>query len=699
MQRKTLKRGMTRSGAWVLAAALLCALPAQAAVAWLGFGPYGGDVRSFATDPTDARHIYMGTANGWVYESRDGGAEWHRLARVGSRDDLVLDHIVVDATNPQHLMVGAWVTGRDDGGLWSSEDGGRTWQSAAEMAGQSVRALAAAPSDARILVAGALSGVYRSKDGGAHWTRISPEGSTEIHEIESLAIDPAEPEVIYAGTWHLPWKTTDGGAHWVSIKDGVIEDSDVFSIILDRRDGNVVYASACSGIYKSSNAGEMFKKVEGIPSTARRTRVLRQDPVHPDVVFAGTTEGLFRTADAGSTWMRVTRPEDVVNDISIDPVRPEHMLIATDRGGVLASEDGGFSFKDANRGFSARQVEAYAADPANPARVYVGVVNDKDSGGVFASNDGGLTWEQREAGLHGMDVFALSLAPDGTLLAGANHGLLRWTDAGRWEWYGHTDAPEEAYPDGKLKEDERTGVPPSAAEQAAIEAATRKAVAKSKALAVKRPVAGPVKRPSGPPALSTYDGAVFALLTVENTVYAATGDGLLASPSAGMNWHTVAAAGAGPWRYLAASRGVLLAADLKRMETSEDGGKTWKSVALPTGLTQLGGVAVDGEGELWAVGGEGIWFSRDGAAWTKLTTPDLVDVNSVFYDAVGGRVLVTANGSSTFACAIRTADKTPECWDTGWHLRMMRPVGDHMVAATLYDGVVVQPRMVESPLK
>ncbi len=40
------------------------------------------------------------------------------------------------------------------------------------------------------------------------------------------------------------------GAHWNNIKEGVIEDSDVFSIIVDPKQPNTVFASACSGIYK-----------------------------------------------------------------------------------------------------------------------------------------------------------------------------------------------------------------------------------------------------------------------------------------------------------------------------------------------------------------------------------------------------------------------------------------------------------------
>jgi photosystem II stability/assembly factor-like uncharacterized protein len=659
------------------------------AVAWLPFGPDGGDVRSFAADPANPAHVYMGTANGWIYESTDDGAQWNRLARVGRRDDLVLDGIVVDPANPRHILVGAYTADHTDGGLFASEDGGRNWTNSPVLKGQSVRALVAAPSDPKILIAGALSGVYRSEDGGRTWARISPAGSTEIHEIESLAVDPHNPAIIYAGTWHLPWKTTDGGDHWHNIKEGVIEDSDVFSIIVDERDAKTVYASACSGIYKSENGGEQFRKVQGIPSTARRTRVLMQNPKNPDIVFAGTTEGLWRTSDAGKNWIRMTRPEDIVNDIYIDPQRTDHMLVATDRGGVLVSEDGGFTYKPSNSGFSARQIAAYAADPKNPAQVYVGVVNDKDSGGVFASADGGISWTQREDGLNGRDVFALTVAPDNTLIAGTNHGIFTWQDP-LWQRYGTGD--DEDAPATPIVENENTGVPPLWPSYKA----TYQTVGAGRPAARKRPVVKAAASTPRSTPIAGYDGAVFALLTSGNTVYAATEQGLFMSASSGASWRQVVAAGTTPLRYLAAGEGKLLAADLKQMEMSVDGGR-WQTVRMPVELTQLAGIAVDGDGELWAVGGEGIVFSRDnGAHWEPVPKLDLNDVNSVYYDAAANRVLVTANNASTFACAIAVGDKSSQCWDTGWHLRQMRPVGDHFLGVTLFDGVVVQPRMVIS---
>jgi photosystem II stability/assembly factor-like uncharacterized protein len=388
----------------LLAASSLC-LPIHALAAspasqpleasyWVPVGPDGGDARSFAPDPTDSKHIFLGSTNSWLYQSTDAGASWQRLAKLSKQDDLILDNITVDESDPKTLYVGAWVVDHPDGGLFISHDAGKTWKKIEAMEGQSIRALAQAPSNPKILVAGTLKGVFRSEDAGETWKRITPDNSNELHEVESIAIDPKDPNTIYAGTWHLPWKTTDGGANWHNIKQGLIDDSDVFSIIIDSTTPQTVYTSACSGIYKSENGGEVYHKIQGIPATARRTRVLMQDPVDHSMVYAGTTEGLYRTSSAGTNWTRLTGPDVIINDVYVDPKDPKHVLLATDRSGVLMSNDQAISFKQSNDGFSQRQVSALLVDNNNPQHFYAGVVNDKSYGGVFVSEDSGKTWHQ-----------------------------------------------------------------------------------------------------------------------------------------------------------------------------------------------------------------------------------------------------------------------------------------------------------------
>ncbi|MEO6983525.1 MAG: hypothetical protein ABI072_10485 [Edaphobacter sp.] len=586
--------------------------------------------------------------------------EWKRLAWVGKRDDLVLDSIVVDQSNPKHLIVGAWVLGRPDGGIYVSHDGGVSWSNEEEMKGQSVRALAAATSSAKILVAGTLKGVYRSVDGGDHWALISPEGSKELHEVESIAIDPVDPKIIYAGTWHLPWKTTDGGEHWTNIKQGVIDDSDVFSIIIDPKDPKVVYASACSGIYKSLDRGERFQKIQGIPSTARRTRVLMQDPKDLNIVFAGTTEGLFRTGDSGKTWLRTSGAEVIVNDVYVDPSNTNHVLLATDRGGVLASRDGGYSFVPSNKGFSARQIKSYVADAARPARIYVGVVNDKEWGGVFVSENGGLSWMQKSAGLNGNDVFSLQQASDGTVVAGTGHGLYR-LDGETWSPVANVSLS-------------------TASHGGAVAGRKRAAI-------VVRP------REKGGP----FDASVAALARSGDTLYAATSEGLIESRTAGVSWKLVTGLPKHDWTFVAASRSMVVVATRSSAKLSSNGGAHWISVKLPGALTQIGAAAVDGAGGLWVGGSEGVFVSENGgASWETVKNVHFGDVNSLFYDEASQRMLITANNTNTIAFAVHLPDRTVSYWNTGWNLKLVRAVGDHLVAATLFDGMVVQPRMVDS---
>ena len=68
-----------------------------AQASWTAVGPPGGDARVIASVPGDSSHLYLGTTASWIYESLDGGAHWRRLAKLDDDNDLVLDHIVVDA--------------------------------------------------------------------------------------------------------------------------------------------------------------------------------------------------------------------------------------------------------------------------------------------------------------------------------------------------------------------------------------------------------------------------------------------------------------------------------------------------------------------------------------------------------------------------------------------------------------------------
>lgn len=85
-----------------------------------------------------------------------------------------------------------------------------------------------------------------------------------------------------------------------------------------------------------------------------------------------------------------------------------------------------------------------------------------------------------------------------------------------------------------------------------------------------------------------------------------------------------------------------------------------------------------------------------GATWQTIKNLFLRDVNSIFYDAASQRVFIAAGSKNTIAFGVHLPDRAVQYWNTGWNLRLVRPMGDHLVGATWFDGVVIQPRMVDS---
>jgi photosystem II stability/assembly factor-like uncharacterized protein len=632
--------------------ALGCASAAWAGQ-WTALGPDGGDVRSLAYDPQNPDHIFLGTSTGTLFSSTDGGHSWSKFAHLGSGDDYVIDHLAVDPQKPNKMYAAAWsVENQQAGDLFRSNDGGTTWETTPAMHGKSIRALAIASSDSKTLVAGALDGVFRSTDSGKSWQRIS-SSNQEIHNIESIAVDPKDPNVVYAGTWHLAWKTDDGGASWHHINKGMIEDSDVFSIIVDSTNPSVVFASACSGIYKSQSAGDSFQKIQGIPFSARRTRVLKQDPINSAIVYAGTTEGLWKTTDAGKTWTRVSNPDVVVNDVMVDPRNSQRVMLATDRAGVLASEDGAHTFLTSNHGYTHRYVTSILADKKDSNTLFVGVVNDRELGGVFVSHDDGQHWSQKSKGLDGRDVFTLKQTSDGELVAGTNRGMFMLAhNASEWSPINNII--------------NRTGSAHSAKKGSkAGKTETR----------------------------SILTARVSEIEITPTTWMAATSAGMFTSSNQGKSWSGGPVMGKQDFVSVQAKGNLIALATRSGVLVSKDDGKTWQDSSLSSNVTSIRGVTVTSDGTIMFASREGAFRSPNaGAGWEHMQNglPDK-NISSISYDEHGKRLLAT----STETGVIFESEDGGQTWtrgpDTGYPLRHISVVHGRFLAATPFDGVVMQP--------
>jgi photosystem II stability/assembly factor-like uncharacterized protein len=275
------------------------------------------DVVYIGTGESDIRgNIIQG---GGAYKSTDAGKTW---SHIGLGDTQVIAKIRVHPTNPDLVYVAAF--GHH-----------------------------AAPNPDR--------GVYRSKDGGKSWDKILfRDDKTGANE---LIIDPGNPQVIYAALWQAyrnPWemssggpgsgifKTTDGGDHWTEISRNPGLPRAMLGKIglsVSGADSNRVYAqieAEDGGFFLSDDAGATWKKVSERRDLRQRafyyTRVYA-DPKVKDTVWV-LNVNIYKSTDAGKTWKSVRVPHGDNHDMWIAPNDSNRLIEANDGGGTVSVNGG-----------------------------------------------------------------------------------------------------------------------------------------------------------------------------------------------------------------------------------------------------------------------------------------------------------------------------------------------------------------------
>jgi photosystem II stability/assembly factor-like uncharacterized protein len=616
-------------------ALLLAAAMGPLDAEWLARGPFGGSAQNLAIDPRHHLTLLAGTRTARLFRSVDGARSWQPLPFPR------LYHVSIYslAIDPQRdgiywVGVAAEVRGAHDpsAGLYESDDAGKTWKQVNQMRGRSIYALAIWPGDERVMAAGTDEGVWRTTDAGANWERASTASNDGMQTVVSLAFDPKDANVIYAGTPHLPWKTTDGGKSWRSIHDGMIDDSDVFTIRVDASQPDRIYASACSGIYCSRNAGGEWTKLHGIPGTDRRTHSIVQDPQHPETLYAGTTVGIWKTTDGGATWVKKSTHN--INGLVVDPLDGRTLYLATEAGGIYKSTDGGETYRAANQGFVNRNITGFAARAGGRTTMLAATAYDGEFGGLFRSDDEGKSWalvadHQR---LLDQNIVSFAVSPvDGQRIWAASFdGLLRSTDGGvHWERPNCFVARKE----------EQVPLPQRA------KAGARRRV------------------PPPPPLRFPLDGMRIFVLRYDSgggTLYAGTSDGLFVSTDGGVYWKMVRGGAAGQAVldvYVPGGETRALALRTAAgLWFSPDRGVTWKALKLAQNPEAIYDVALDdGDAQsMIAATSAGLLLTEDeGKSWTlcEKGLPVKGWFNAVAFDPVQRHHLYAAEGDRIYESA------------------------------------------------
>ena len=570
-------------------------------------GPYGGDVRSLLIDVTRPSIVYLGSSNGKLFKTIDGGISWSPLKPGIGHNGYVVDTLVQDPLNPDHIYAGGWDLHSDGGGLFESEDGGTSWTPLPLTKDSSaVRGLAVCRNRPERMAAATLKGVFVSDNGGSDWRQV---GQALLNKAESIAMDPVDCNVLYVGTWRLGYKSEDFGENWEQVRAGMPLDSDIFSIAPNPRNSEIVYAGACSGVYRSGNRASQWKRLRVVPDRLSiRAQILLVDPIETRRVYAGTTEGLFVSDNEGNSWRRITGKDISVNAVQVDPVQNNRILIGTEYDGIMQSEDGGHSWNKSNIGFIHQNISWMVPDPEQSGRYILGAHSGE--GGMYAFDDeaGEWTWSGLEEGTR---ILSHLFLPDGQgQLAGTSQGVyIQSNRTGKWKKLDGLIADRTVY---SLEID---------ASARFIFAGTDHGIYRSPVDTLNFRV----------PPSSRISPKVWCFLVPKSdpeTLYAGTSLGLLRSWDKGTTWHIISATGL-PSRVMIRMLAVspddnkhLFAATAAGLLESENGGVHWQKAGnVGLGVDIAAVLFMDDSGQSILAADKtsgGVFHSADGGRnWAK----------------------------------------------------------------------------------
>jgi photosystem II stability/assembly factor-like uncharacterized protein len=181
------------------------------------------------------------------------------------------------AQSSSHTRLYACALGSDDpaafmggssigGGLWQSDDTGRSWKQLGWKHVKCYSVDVVAKSNGNIIYQACGNGVLKSTDAGANWRMVTDWRITEVMDI---AIDQNSPNNIYIATAGAIWKSNDAGANWYEADTDIPYPIFVSRIKIDPSNHKKVFAATESGLYESKDGGSEWKKRPGKDSSVR----------------------------------------------------------------------------------------------------------------------------------------------------------------------------------------------------------------------------------------------------------------------------------------------------------------------------------------------------------------------------------------------------------------------------------------------
>src|SRR5258708_5628377 len=317
------------------------------------------DVQSIGAvtiDPSNHKIVWAGSGEAWtrnsvsvgdgIYKSTDNGENW---TNMGLKDSKHIARILVDPKDGN--VVYACATGHifndnDERGVYKTSDGGKTWRNVLPEANGSTGCgmISMAAAEPQTIYAsmwdfrrqgwtfrsgGPGSGLFKSSDGGEHWTEINTSTAQGLPDKPygriALAVAPSKPQVVYAvieSKSSALYRSDDGGKKWVRLDSSqylVWRPFYFANLIVDPKDENKIFKPD-GPLLVSTNGGKSFG---GTANAHGDHHTLWIDPSNSNVVFTGDDGGLWRSVDGGLRCRHVMNlPVSQFYHVSVDDANP-----------------------------------------------------------------------------------------------------------------------------------------------------------------------------------------------------------------------------------------------------------------------------------------------------------------------------------------------------------------------------------------
>jgi len=261
-------------------------------------------------------------------------------------------HLEPSLTDPDHVFAGV-----EDAALFNTTDGGKNWHELAGLRGHGTgpqwtpgagglglhTILLDRKNPGRMYSAISAAGVFRSDDTGASWRPVTkglsspyiPDPNTEIgHCIHRIALHPSRPDVLYMQKHWDVMRSDNGGESWHEISGNLPSD---FGFVVDvhAHEPETVYVIPIKSdsehyppegklrVYRSKTGGNEWEPLtKGLPQQDCYVNVLREamavDSLDKCGIYFGTTGGqVYASADAGDTWAPIVRDLPAVFSVEV----------------------------------------------------------------------------------------------------------------------------------------------------------------------------------------------------------------------------------------------------------------------------------------------------------------------------------------------------------------------------------------------